>query len=195
MTRNVPPRLQRPFYNRDALTVARQLLGKVLVHVIDGSRVCARIVETEAYLGEHDMASHASKGLTPRTRVMFGPPGHAYVYLIYGMHHCFNVVTQPQTSPSAVLVRGVEPLHGLTGVRTDGPGRLTRALGITLAENTVDLCGNVLFLEDAAPIPDARVAAGPRIGVDYAGEWADKPYRLWIRDNPFVSRTRSHQRD
>lgn len=183
--------LPRGFYESDALTVARRLLGKILVHVVDGRRLAARIVETEAYVGEHDLAAHASKGLTARTKVMFGPPGHAYVYLIYGMHHCFNVVTRPNGIASAVLVRGAEPLEGLIDLRTDGPGRLCRSMCITLAENEADLLGDELYLQDAPPVPRARIASGPRVGVAYAGAWAKKPYRLWIRDNPFVSRPRS----
>lgn len=197
MQHNAPPsdKLPRSFYGRPALAVARDLLGKVMVLEEPGPgagtavRRAARIVEVEAYVGEHDLACHAAKGRTERTDVMFGPPGHAYVYLIYGMYRCFNVVTCPEGTAAAVLVRGVEPLEGFPpGARTDGPGRLCGAMGITMAHNKLDLLDERLFLLDAPPVPSGRVARGPRIGVDYAGEWAAKPYRLWIRDHPHVSR-------
>ena len=183
-------RLPRTFYDRPALTVARELLGTRLV-VMDaaGARRVARIVETEAYVGEHDLASHASKGRTARTDVMFGPPGHAYVYLIYGMYRCFNVVAERDGVAAAVLVRGVEPLEGIPAdLRTDGPGRLTRALGIGLEHNRVDLLSEALHLEAGVPVGDADVERGPRIGVDYAGAWAAEPYRLWVRGSVHVSK-------
>ena len=172
--------LPRSFYDRPALRVARALLGQVLVH---GKRR-ARIVEVEAYLGPHDLAAHSSKGRTARTEVMFGPPGHAYVYLIYGMHHCFNVVCG---RGAAVLVRGVEPLEGIRRA-TDGPGKLTRALGLDRRHDGLSLQGASLRLEPGTPVSSATVRRGPRVNVDYAGEWAERPYRLWIRGNPFVSR-------
>ena len=190
-------RLPTDFYDRPALAVARDLLGKVLVHRDcdgDGDRVLrGRIVETEAYVGEHDLACHASKGRTRRTDVLYGPPGRAYVYLIYGMYPLFNVVTLPEGTAAAVLVRGLEPLEGFApSVRTDGPGRLCRAMGIGMRHNREDLVeGEALWLEDAPSLPSRRVVRGPRIGVDYAGEWARKPYRLWVRDNPFVSHPRT----
>jgi DNA-3-methyladenine glycosylase len=177
------------FYARPALTVARELLGARLVIDEGGWRRVGRIVETEAYVGEHDLACHASKGRTPRTEVLFGPPGRAYVYLIYGMHHCFNVVTDVEGVGSAVLVRAVEPVEGLPPeVRTDGPGRLCRALGLTLTHNRWDLQGAHLYLEAGTPVPEAGVERGPRIGVDYAGQWALEPYRLWVRGCRHVSR-------
>ena len=182
-------RLPREFYSRSALVVARELLGKTLVLAEDGVRRAGRIVETEAYIGEHDLACHAAKGRTLRTDVMFGPPGHAYVYFIYGMYHCFNVVTRPEGVAAAVLVRALEPLEGLPPhTRLNGPGKLCRAMGITLAHNREDLLGDRLFVEDGAKVSPRRMARGPRIGVDYAGTWAEKPYRFWIRDNPHVSR-------
>lgn len=188
-------RLPLDFYVRPALPVAKDLLGKVLVLDEGGVVRRGRIVETEAYVGEHDLACHAAKGLTPRTAVLFGPPGRAYVYLIYGMHYCFNVVTEPEGVAAAVLVRGLEPLSGFEkGARTDGPGKLCRAMGITLAHNREDLTGGHLYLEDAPPVAPRDIARGPRIGVDYAGEWADKPYRFWVRDNPFVSKTPTRRR-
>lgn len=184
--------LPRSFYERPALKVARALLGKTLVLQDAAGRRSGRIVETEAYIGEHDLACHASKGRTARTEVLFGPPGRAYVYLIYGMYNCFNVVTEPEGVAAAVLIRGLEPLEGWpVGARGDGPGKLCRALGITTAHNRLDLTGDVLFLEDGPVIPPRRVLRGPRIGVDYAGEWSARPYRFWIRDNPHVSRPRT----
>ncbi|MGQ0508411.1 MAG: DNA-3-methyladenine glycosylase [Myxococcaceae bacterium] len=179
------------FYERGALIVARELLGKVLVLVEDSERKAGRIVETEAYVGEHDLACHAAKGRTARTEVMFGPAGRAYVYLVYGMHHCFNVVTDAEGVASAVLIRGIEPVEGLhPSSRTDGPGKLCRALGINLSHNREDLRGKRLLVEDGPPVSDRQVQRGPRIGVDYAGAWAKKPYRLWERGNAFVSRGR-----
>jgi len=181
--------LPRQFYEGSALTVARRLLGKTLVHVTAGSRRSVRISEVEAYIGEHDLACHASKGRTARTDVLFGPPGISYVYLIYGMYHCFNVVTGKEGRAAAVLVRGGEPLEGLAPlVRTDGPGRLCRAMGIDLRQNREDLLGRVLFIEDAPPVPSSQVARGPRIGVEYSGHWKDKPYRLWLKHSRHVSR-------
>lgn len=171
--------LPQRFYAKPALQVARALLGQVLVH---GERR-ARIVEVEAYLGPHDLAAHSSRGRTARTEVMFGPPGHAYVYFIYGMHHCFNVVCG---RGAAVLIRAVEPLEGILA-RTDGPGRLTRALGLDGSHYGLTLQGPTLRLERGAPIASRDVRRGPRIGVDYAKAWRLKPYRLWISGNRFVS--------
>ena len=180
-------RLTRDFYKRDTVTVARDLLGKVLVHQLDGQLRMARIVEVEAYLGPTDLAAHSSKGLTPRTRAMFGPPGHAYVYLIYGLHHCMNVVTEPEGSGTGVLLRAVEPIANVEG-NTRGPGLLTRAMGIDLQHYGEDLCSDRLHLL-APPCGDSvPIVAKPRVGVAYAKEWADKPLRFYIRDSPFVSR-------
>jgi DNA-3-methyladenine glycosylase len=190
---NFPPvRLPESFYARPALTVARELLGTHLVLEEGGCRRVGRIVETEAYIGEHDLACHAAKGLTPRTEVIFGPPGRAYVYLIYGMHHCFNVVTEAPGVAAAVLVRAVEPVEGLApGVRTDGPGRLCRAFGITLAHNRFDLQSSPLYVTAGEEVAEARVGRGPRIGVEYAGPWADEPFRLWVKDSRHVSKPSS----
>lgn len=179
------------FYTRPALAVARDLLGCSLFVEQGGLRTVGRIVETEAYVGEHDLACHASKGRTRRTEVLFGPPGRAYVYLIYGMHHCFNVVTEPEGVAAAVLVRGLEPLEGLQPkVRLDGPGRLCRAMGIDLTLNREGLEGPKVWLEAGARVPEGRVCRGPRIGVGYAGAWAEKPYRLWVEGSEGVSRPR-----
>jgi DNA-3-methyladenine glycosylase len=183
------PALPRPFYGRTALQVARDLLGKVLVHRGPTTSRAGRIVETEAYRGPQDLASHSSKGRTPRTELLFGPAGYAYVYFIYGMYFCFNVVTGAQGVASAVLVRGLEPLAGIPPeVRTDGPGRLTRALGIGRAENGMDLTTSVLSIHDGPSLLSSRVRRGPRVGVGYAGTWADRPYRFWVEGSAGVSR-------
>lgn len=188
-------RLPDSFYARPALTVARELLGTLLVLEEAGRKRVGRIVETEAYVGEHDLACHAAKGLTPRTEVLFGPPGRAYVYLIYGMYHCFNVVTEAPGVAAAVLVRAVEPVEGLpSDCRTDGPGRLCRAFGITLAHNRLDLQSSPLYVAAGEPVAEAQVARGPRIGVDYAGEWAAQPLRLWVKENRHVSRVAARRK-
>lgn len=176
-------RLPRTFYARDAATVAADLLGKVLC--VRGERVQrARVTETEAYVGPHDLACHASRGLTPRTATMHGPPGHAYVYLVYGIHDMLNVVTGPTGHGEAVLVRAAEPVEG---ARLDGPGRLTKALGITVArDNGTDLLEGRIWFEDGAAPP--RVAVTPRIGIDYAGAWAAAPLRFVDANSPHVSR-------
>jgi DNA-3-methyladenine glycosylase len=182
-------RLPLSFYARPALVVARELLGARLVVQQQGWRRVGRIVETEAYVGEHDLACHASRGRTPRTEVLFGPPGRAYVYLIYGMHYCFNAVTDTEGVGAAVLVRAVEPLEGVAPeVRTDGPGRVCRALGLSLEHNRVDLQAERLHLEAGEPVPESQVGRGPRVGVDYAGPWALEPFRLWVLGSRHVSR-------
>lgn len=180
-------RLPREFYARDALVVARALVGTYLVHGHAGERV-ARIVETEAYRGPADLACHARAGLTKRTATLFGPPGHAYVFLIYGMHECFNVVCFGEGKGHAVLVRGVEPVRGLpAGARTDGPGRLTSALGITRTENAVDLVASShLWLAPRTKRP--RIGVSPRVGVAYAGEIAEAPWRFFDAASAHVSR-------
>jgi len=180
-------KLPRAFYDRDTVEVARELLGKLLVHVTDGVERVGRIVEVEAYLGPHDLAAHSSHGVTPRTRVMFGPPGHAYVYLVYGMHHCMNVVTQAEGVGAAVLLRALEPVANVRD-RTRGPGLLTRAMGIDRRNNGHDLLSEDLFI--AAENAPARVAIvrRPRVGVDYAGRWAHRLLRFYVRGNDYVSR-------
>ncbi len=180
-------RLPRSFFDRDTQLVARELLGKHLVHVVDGVARIGRIVETEAYLGTHDLAAHSSKGLTPRTRVMFGPPGHAYVYLIYGMHWCMNVVTEREGHASAVLLRALEPVKGIEG-RTQGPGLLCRAMGIDKRLHGHDLTSRDFFIADPKDGQDVRIVKRPRIGVDYAGHWARRLLRFYERGNPYVSR-------
>jgi DNA-3-methyladenine glycosylase len=180
-------KLPHAFYARDTRTVAKALLGKVLVHADGGVRRAARIVETEAYHGEEDRASHARFGATQRSAIMFGPPGVAYVYLVYGTAHCFNVVTGPEGFASAVLVRSGEPVEGCLH-STVGPGNLCRALAIRReSHNGLDLAGEVLFVEDA-PRPGERVVAGPRVNVGFAGSWAEKPWRYALMGSRFVSR-------
>jgi DNA-3-methyladenine glycosylase len=182
--RRKPP---RSFFERGTLSVARALIGMHLVHD-DGHTVRAgRIVETEAYLGPRDLAAHSARGRTPRTEVMFGPAGHAYVYFIYGFWNLMNVVTGPPGVPQAVLLRALEPLARLTG-RTWGPGLLCRALHIDRRLNGADLLGDELWLEYPRPRTRAlRIARATRIGVDYAGDWAQRPWRWFDRDSPFVS--------
>ncbi len=181
------PPLPRSFYDRDTTLVARELLGKHLVHVTpDGERI-GRIVEVEAYLGAHDLASHSAKGLTERTKVMFGPPGFSYVYLIYGLHHCMNVVTEPAGHGTAVLLRALEPVRGLT-VRTQGPGLLCRAMEIDRRLNGHDLLSGDFFITDPGAPAALEIVQRPRIGVDYARHWAKRPLRFYLKGNPFISR-------
>lgn len=179
--------LPRSFYNRDTTTVARELLGKWLVHRTPGGERVGRIVETEAYLGAHDLAAHSSKGLTARTKVMFGPPGHAYVYLIYGTYHCMNVVTERAGNGAAVLLRGVEPVRTVAG-RTCGPGLLCRAMGIDGRLNAHDLLSDDFFIAEPESAGKIAIVKRPRVGVDYARHWARRHLRFYIKGNPFVSR-------
>lgn len=179
--------LPRSFYQRDAADVARDLLGKHLVHVVDGAARSGRIVEVEAYLGPHDLAAHSARGETARTRAMFGPPGHAYVYLIYGLHYCMNVVTGAQGGGAAVLLRALEPVCNLEA-RTRGPGLLCRAMGIDRRLDGHDLLGDTLYLTQAPVQERFRIARRPRVGVDYAGAWARRLLRFYITGNPYVSR-------
>lgn len=178
--------LLRSFYDRDTVTVAQELLGKYVLHRVRGVERVGRIIETEAYLGPHDRAAHSAKGLTPRTKIMFGPPGHAYVYLIYGMHHCLNVVTEPEGHGSAVLIRALEPVSNITG-KTSGPGLLCKALGVDRSLNGADLLGDQLYIADVGA-EDFRINKRPRIGVDYAGAWARRLLRFYIRGNAHVSK-------
>lgn len=188
--------MPRSFYEQPTLEVAKQLLGKYLVRVTEAGPVVGKIVETEAYVGPEDRASHASRGRTRRTEVMFGPPGYAYVYLIYGMYYCFNVVTEREGYPAAVLVRAVEPVPPLQSfgssnrrnLPTNGPGKVCRYFGIDRSFNGMDLCGSALFIEDRrTPIAPEEIAQAPRIGVDYAGRWKDMPWRFYLRGNLYVS--------
>jgi len=146
-----------------------------------------RIVEVEAYLGPHDLAAHSARGRTKRTEVMFGPPGHAYVYLIYGMYYCMNVVTQPEGVASAVLLRAVEPVRNIEG-RTQGPSLLCKALHIDKRLNGHDLLSDDFYIADAGEAGDVAIVKRPRVGVDYAGRWARRLLRFYLRGNPFVSK-------
>ena len=167
--------------------VARELLGKYLVHVDDGVARIGRIVEDEAYLGPHDRAAHSARGRTARTQVMFGPPGHAYVYLIYGMYYCLNVVTEPAGVASAVLLRALEPVQNAAG-RTQGPGLLCRALHIDGRLNGHDLLSDDFYLAAPDQVEKLTIVKRPRIGVDYAGPWAKRLLRFYIKGNPFISK-------
>ena len=180
-------RLPRSFYDRDTVEVAQELLGMHLVHVVGGVERVGRIVEVEAYLGPHDLAAHSARGLTPRTRVMFGPPGHAYVYLVYGMHWCMNVVTQAEGKASAVLLRAVEPVKNIEG-RTQGPALLCKAMGIDGRLNGHDLLSEELFVRRPRAFAPVSIVKRPRIGVDYAGHWARRLLRFYDKASPFVSR-------
>ena len=187
------PALPRAFYNRPASDVARALLGTVLVH----GTTAGRIVETEAYLGLKDRAAHSWRGITPRTRVMFGPPGHAYVYLIYGMYECLNVVAEPEGSPGCVLIRAVEPVEGIARMRrrrpgargiedlANGPGKLTLALGISRRHNGADFTRGALTIHPPANAEPLRIGVSPRIGIKHCADW---PLRFFIEGNRFVSR-------
>jgi DNA-3-methyladenine glycosylase len=180
--------LPRAYFNRPTVQVARSLIGKYLVRMIDGRMLAGKIIEVEAYVGSEDKACHASKGRTQRTDVMFGPAGIAYVYLIYGMYHCLNVVTEGEECPSAVLIRAIE----LDGKLIDGPGRLCRAMQIDRSLNRANLTvGESLWFEDrGASVKRGHVGAHPRIGVDYAGAWAKKPWRFRLRTLTASTRTR-----
>jgi DNA-3-methyladenine glycosylase len=171
--------LSRTFFNRPTVTVARSLVGKYLVREHGKGTIAGKIIEVEAYVGCEDKACHASKGRTPRTDVMFGPAGFSYVYLIYGMYHCLNVVTEREEFPAAVLIRAVE----IDGELVDGPGRLCRALEIDRSLNRLDLTvGKSLWFEDrGSVVPRGGVGRFPRIGVGYAREWADKLWRFRLR--------------
>lgn len=159
------PVLPRRFYNRPTVEVAQDLLGKLLVH---GERA-GRIIEVEAYLGANDRAAHAARGLTPSTQVIYGPPGHAYVYQIYGKHHCLNLITEPDGTPGCVLIRAVVPVRGITG-ETDGPGKLTLAMGITLADNGRDVTRGSLTVRDDGVLP-REIDVTPRIGITKCVDW------------------------
>jgi DNA-3-methyladenine glycosylase len=193
-------KLDVSFYRRDTLQVARELLGKRLVRVIDGRRLSGLVVEDEAYVGEADRASHAAHGRTRRTEIMYGPPGCAYIYFIYGMYWCLNIVTDEPGFPAAILIRGVEPCEGLEIMRarrpgrpdyelTNGPGKLCAALDIDQRLNGVDLTrSDELFLEDGDPIDPARIATSARIGLNGSlGHAAVVPWRIFVVDSRFVS--------
>ena len=181
-------KLTRGFFSRPAIELAPALIGKVIVHRVDGTELRSRIVETEAYIGAHDLACHAAKGRTRRTEVMFGPGGRAYVYFIYGMHEMFNVVASRKGDAQAVLVRAAEPLDGWE-VNLSGPGRFAKGMRITREENGLDLTGEeMFFLNDVKDRP--RIVTAQRIGVDYSGEWREAMLRFLDTDTDAVSKPR-----
>jgi DNA-3-methyladenine glycosylase len=188
-------RLDRNFYNHPTLKVAKELLGKYLVIEKDGKYISGKIVETEAYIGPDDPASHAYRGLTPRNRIMFGDPGCAYVYLTYGMHHCLNFVTERKGFPAAVLIRALEPADGIEIMKkrrkakdlinlTNGPAKLCQALGIDRALNGADLCSDIIYVEDRGN-EIGKIVSTSRVGIK---EGKDKKWRFYIENNEFVSK-------
>jgi DNA-3-methyladenine glycosylase len=174
--------LGRSFYRRPAIRVARELLGKILSF----EAASGRIVETEAYLGEDDGAAHSARGITPRTQVIFGPPGHAYVYFIYGMYDCLNIVCEPEGIAGCVLIRALEPVSGLQGL-ANGPGKLTRAMGINRTHNGADVTKGPITIHAPERAEKFEIATSPRIGITKS---ADLPLRFFIKGNPSVSRSR-----
>jgi DNA-3-methyladenine glycosylase len=190
MTQNHPNPLPRTFFERPTLTVAKDLLGKVLFKQALNRTMRTKIVDVEAYVGPKDKACHASKGRTKRTEIMFGPAGFTYVYLIYGMYHCLNIVTEREDYPAAILIRGLE-IFGeghptALPTRIDGPGRVCRYLEVDRAHNGLDATfGKTLWIEDhALTISRKEIHTLPRIGVDYAGEWAKKLWRFCLAAPP-----------
>lgn len=193
-------KLNKKFYSRNTLTVAKDLLGKYIVRKIGNKNIVGKIVEVEAYNGPEDLASHASRGETERNKIMFGYPGFSYVYMIYGMYFCFNIVTEGHGYPAAVLIRAVEPVIMIGGITplikgekknlTNGPGKFCKAFKIDKKMNGVDLCKNEkIWLEDrGVKIKKAEIISAKRIGVDYAGEYKDKPWRFYLKGNKFISK-------
>lgn len=174
-------RLKRDFFERDTVKVAKELLGKYLILRGKGKFQAVKITETEAYLGPEDKACHSAKGRTKRTKPMWGPPGTLYVYLVYGIHHCLNFVTERKGFPAAVLLRGAEPVFGVER-EIDGPAKICKALGITKKENGLDITkSEKIFIKDIGEEPE-KIIATPRIGVDYAEEWAKKKLRFCIKE-------------
>ncbi len=200
-------KLNRDFYSRDTITVAKELLGKILVHNVNGNVLKGKIVETEAYLGLQDKAAHSYGGRkTKRVETMYGPPGTAYVYLIYGIYYCFNILTVKEGVPEGVLIRGIEPLEGIDQMAinrfeksfksltknqkknlTNGPGKLSIAFQIDKTLNAVDLCGDILYLENGVE-EEINIIETTRIGIDYAEEARYFPYRYYIKGNAYVSK-------
>jgi DNA-3-methyladenine glycosylase len=184
--------LSRSFYNRPTLTVARELIGARLVRILGGAKLVGLITETEAYISEKDLACHAKAGLTPRTRVMYGEPGHAYVYFTYGNHWMLNIVTEKEGFPAAVLIRAIQPLEGVEvmfarrqGRDTFGPGKLCQAMGISREENGLDLTDTAsgLWIEAGVKVPNSIVTKGPRVGLNNTPEpWLSKPWRFKVKD-------------
>lgn len=201
-------KLKREFYNRNSVDVARDLLGKYLVHVVDNEELIGKIVEVEAYMGPMDKAAHSyNNRRTERNEIMYGPPGFAYVYLIYGMYNCVNVVVEEPGKPQAILIRALEPTKGLEKITkfrygksyselsrreiiglTSGPGKLCKALNIDRSQNGEDLCGNSLYILQDKAEDKFEVISTARINIDYAEEARDYPWRFYIKDNPYVSK-------
>jgi DNA-3-methyladenine glycosylase len=187
----MPSPISRKFYNRPTLTVARELIGARLVRILDGAKLVGIITETEGYIGEEDQACHARAGRTPRTQVMYGPPGHAYVYFTYGNHWMLNTVTEQEGFPAAVLIRAIWPIEGAevmsvrrAGRDTFGPGKLCQAMGIGREENRADLTttNSNLWIEAGLRVPDSSVTIGPRVGLYTVPEpWKSKPWRFWVK--------------
>lgn len=201
-------KLPREFYNRPTLEVSKDLLGKYLVHQIGGNKYMAKIVEVEAYIGDIDKACHAyNNKVTPRTKVLYKLPGTAYVYLIYGMYYCFNIVTEEEGRAAAVLIRAVEPIEGIEKMvenrykktikeinkkqifnLTSGPGKLCMAMNITKENNKMDLCGDDIYITEGREKEKIGIITTKRINIDYAEEAVDFPWRFYIKDNPYISK-------
>lgn len=199
-------KLDREFYNRDTVLVAKELLGKILVHEINGQKLSAKIVEAEAYMGITDKAAHSYGGRrTSRVEIMYGKPGFSYVFIIYGMYYCFNTVTREEGTPQAVLIRAVEPIEGVGLIAhnrfkkpyeqltksqiknlTNGPGKLCGALLIDKEQNGEDLCGNKLYIEEGN-YEKFNIISAKRVGIDYAEEAKEYLWRFYIEDNKYVS--------
>jgi DNA-3-methyladenine glycosylase len=195
-----PNPLPRTFFDRPTLKVAQDLLGKFLIRETSGGLLQTRIVDVEAYVGPEDKACHASKGRTKRTAIMFGPPGFTYVYLIYGMYCCLNLVTEREEYPAAILIRGLEVQEetsvGVSSNRIDGPGRVCRFLNIDRTDNGIDATlGATLWIEDRGRNhSNTQIRTLPRIGIDYAGEWAHKPWRFCLPAPPSPRKRRTSRR-
>jgi len=188
-------KLRREFYNRPTLKVAKDLLGKYLVVDKNGTKLSGKIVETEAYRGHYDPASHAYGGMTPRNRIMFGEPGRAYVYFTYGMYYCLNIITERKGFPAAVLIRALEPIEGIEIMRrrrkkekledlTSGPGKLCQAMGVDKLLNGADLIGKTIYAEDRSEAAE-KIISTIRIGID---EGKEKKWRFYLKGNRFISR-------
>jgi DNA-3-methyladenine glycosylase len=201
-------KLEREFYSRDSVTVAKELLGKYLAYVVDDEELIGKIVEVEAYMGPEDKAAHSyNNRRTERNEVMYGPPGFAYVYIIYGMYNCMNVVVKEIGIPQAILIRALEPVKGLDKMSryrysknyeelsrreiiglTSGPGKLCKAFSIDRAQNGLDLCGDIIYILKDEKEEIFDMVSTTRINIDYAEEAKDYPWRFYIKNNPYVSK-------
>jgi len=193
--------LRKNFFSRNTEKTARELLGKTLARIIDGKILTGIICETEAYVGPEDKASHASRGKTKRTKVMFGKPGVWYVYMIYGFYYCLNIVTEEKGYPAAVLIRAIEPKKGIGIMKknrktdnvknlTNGPGKLCQAMSIDKGDNNISALekDSKLYIQEGIEIPEKNIVKTKRVGVDYAGVWKDKPLRFYIKNSEYVSK-------